>query len=112
MESCKDCIHENLCVIKAYPDAFENTRWEKEPCDHFKPKTEWISVDERLPESNTRVLGYSRLLDEVCCYDIAEGTREIQWWTEDHGWYLASDLDITHWMPLPEPPMMKEGAGK
>lgn len=28
MASCKDCIHENVCVIKAFPDAFENTQAE------------------------------------------------------------------------------------
>lgn len=73
-------------------------------------KSEWISVDERLPEEKTRVLGYSRLLDEICCYDIAKDTTEIQWWTEDNGWYRASELNITHWMPLPETPKMKGGA--
>ncbi len=67
-------------------------------------KSEWISVDERLPEENTRVLGYSRLLDEICCYDITKDTTEIHWWTEDSGWYRASELNITHWMPLPETP--------
>ncbi len=39
MKTCKDCIHEKVCVIKALPDAFENTRWDKEPCDHFKDKS-------------------------------------------------------------------------
>ena len=44
MASCKDCIHERVCVIKAFPDAFENTEWSKEPCDHFENKSEgeWI----------------------------------------------------------------------
>lgn len=37
MATCKDCIHDKLCVIKAFPDAFENTEWSKKPCDHFKP---------------------------------------------------------------------------
>ena len=36
MATCKECIHENLCVIKALPEAFENTKWDKTPCDHFK----------------------------------------------------------------------------
>ena len=36
MARCEECIHERVCVIKAFPDAFENTQWEKEPCDHFK----------------------------------------------------------------------------
>jgi aspartate oxidase len=25
-----------VCVIRGFPSAFENTHWEKEPCDHFK----------------------------------------------------------------------------
>jgi hypothetical protein len=40
-------------VIIAFPEAFENTKWEKEPCDHFKNKAdyaemkhgEWIKAD-------------------------------------------------------------------
>ena len=40
MISCKDCIHEKVCVIKAFPDVFENTEWSKEPCDHFENKSE------------------------------------------------------------------------
>ena len=40
--TCKDCIHENLCVIKVFPSAFENTHWGKEPCNHFKDKSRFI----------------------------------------------------------------------
>ena len=29
MARCEDCIHEKICVIKAFPDAFENTAWDK-----------------------------------------------------------------------------------
>lgn len=36
MATCNDCIHRTVCVILALPDAFENTKWDKEPCDHFK----------------------------------------------------------------------------
>ena len=44
MASCDGCIHEKLCVIKAFPEAFENTKWEKEPCDHFKPAADVVEV--------------------------------------------------------------------
>ena len=46
METCKDCIHEKLCVIKAFPDAFENTEWSKKPCDHFKPTADVVPKSE------------------------------------------------------------------
>lgn len=42
--NCKDCIHEKICVITAFPEAFENTKWEKEPCDHFKNKADYVEV--------------------------------------------------------------------
>ena len=42
--TCKDCIHEKVCVIIAFLEAFENTKWEKEPCDHFKNKDDFVEV--------------------------------------------------------------------
>lgn len=42
--TCKDCIHENVCVMIAFPEAFENTKWGKDPCDHFKNKAGFVEV--------------------------------------------------------------------
>ena len=42
--TCKDCVHEKVCVIIAFPEAFENTKWEKEPCDHFQNKADFVEV--------------------------------------------------------------------
>lgn len=61
-------------------------------------KGEWISVEERLPEEGTRVLGYD-YMGNVVCYFVY-GTR---YWFED-GWNSAKGWGVTHWMPLPEPP--------
>lgn len=59
---------------------------------------EWISVKERLPEHNERVLVYRPNMAES---DI--GPISIQW-----GWACRRKCsDTSHWMPLPEPP--KEG---
>ena len=44
MPTCKNCIHEKVCVIIAFPEAFENAKWEKEPCDHFKDKADYVEV--------------------------------------------------------------------
>ena len=72
----------------------------------FEIRNEWISIEERMPEAYTRVLGYIKHLDEIRCYDITEG----RWWT-DEGWNTAKGFGITHWMPLPEPPKVKGGVG-
>lgn len=66
-------------------------------------KQEWISVEERLPEVGTRVVGYD-YESNVRCYFITEG----RWWIDD-GWNTAKGWGITHWMPLPEPPKGGEG---
>lgn len=121
MASCKDCIHEKLCVIKAFPDAFENTRWEKEPCDHFKPKTEWISVSERLPDeelqelrSNDPEMTFRCLTARMsednhgetyvyqAFYDEKRGKKRF---VNENGVDITAS--VTHWRPLPEPPKMK-----
>ncbi len=60
--------------------------------DYFK-QSEWISVDERLPKDCVRVLVYGET-------DIFIATRL------NGGWFapVHCDGEITHWMPLPEPP--------
>lgn len=69
----------------------------------------WIPVEERLPEYNARVLVidvYAGDGDEF----IAIWTREEYpddpdgcCWIDERGWWHALD-EVTHWMPLPEPP--------
>ena len=42
--NCKDCIHEKVCVIIAFPEAFQNTKWENAPCDHCTNKADYVEV--------------------------------------------------------------------
>lgn len=72
-------------------------------------KQEWISVEERLPEKS----GYYLICQKspFWCEEIIQTAR----------WHISSQRfrgaqagcfmdDVTHWMPLPEPPKMKGGA--
>lgn len=58
--------------------------------------SEWISVEDRLPDYDNQITNYLTIDGEgeidVCYFD------ENVW----YGW------QVTHWMPLPEPP--EEGA--
>lgn len=36
MENCKNCIHNKVCVINAFPELFENTLWKEECCVYFR----------------------------------------------------------------------------
>lgn len=70
-------------------------------------KDAWISVQDRLPEEGYVVLAIASgcphaniILKEA--YQIAE-------WCHEGGWILQEfpeweDAEVTHWMPLPEPP--------
>ena len=60
------------------------------------PPNEWVSVDERLPApTENPVLVYDCTGVNMAWYSYAMG------WTHRTG---LPGVEITHWMPLPEPP--------
>ena len=65
----------------------------------------WISVKERLPEVNTWCLWLYPTGPEVNQYEgkLDDGTMLFH-----RNWYDFEDTDITHWMPMPEPPKEEE----
>jgi len=69
-------------------------------CNEYTQTWKWISVKERLPDSDGmyEVCYESTEISERCC------ARE---WFIDGEWIptsLTNHLDIIYWMPLPEPP--------
>ncbi len=58
---------------------------------------DWISVEARLPDERVEVLAYDGSDIEVAA--IYFGT-----WASDATWF-AYHHDVTHWMPLPSPPV-------
>ena len=58
----------------------------------------WIPVTERLPEDEKKVLCI--LDDGFFC--ILEWASWDWLWSDGHNVY--AEKDVTHWMPLPEPP--------
>ena len=60
---------------------------------------EWISVSDRLPEDGIRVLTYA---DNSAMF---VASRDDGWYVDTGEYYYSSPFtNITHWMPLPEPP--------
>ena len=57
--------------------------------------SEWISVKDRMPEEGVDVLVYG----EIC-----HNKKGIEVDFVKNGDFVACDEDVTHWMPLPEPP--------
>ena len=70
--------------------------------------SEWISVKDGLPEDDVRVLVCGNGGDESHVIAITQYTHRkygynIEGWIEP--WqYFFYNYEITHWMPLPEPP--------
>lgn len=64
-------------------------------------KSRWIPVSERLPEDGTNVLFTDNSGGTYLGHHVSSAP---QW--EDHYSYWHSDWyqNVTHWMPLPEPP--------
>ena len=64
----------------------------------YRKQSEWISVDERLPERNGRYLTHCNIEGQslVC----------ILYYSKVGGFNEGA---VTHWMPLPEAPKMKGG---
>lgn len=77
----------------------------------MKDAVKWISVKERLPEND-----YGKHLKErphylVCLANglmmvATFGFKEHEWWIDSHSCVLSKERyrEVTHWMPLPEPP--------
>ena len=67
--------------------------------------TEWISIEDRLPESGQDVLLVHMISDDAS--SVMSGWRDSNHWFENCYYGKPANVpkeDITHWMPLPEPP--------
>lgn len=63
---------------------------------------EWISVKDRLPEHEVDVLCYT-IYQEI---EILQFDESVKWWTGSE--YDYEKEQVTHWMPLPQPPKKAE----
>ena len=91
---CDECIHAEICSNLTERDAPCNALALIERLEAKVPK--WISVEERLPEDECLALGWQNEMLIGLVYRSGAGYA-----CESDGEYL---MDVTHWMPLPEPP--------
>lgn len=69
-------------------------------------KQEWISVNERLPEENGRYLVFIKVSHQL--FENLNAVGLINY-NKNDGFILYSITEtVTHWMPLPEAPKMKD----
>lgn len=81
--------------------------------ESLRPTAHWISVKDRLPNPNEKVIVYNaendgtffarRLVSRFEWWDSV--TKEyINWRWLPYGYTNIMLASVTHWMPLPEPP--------
>jgi hypothetical protein len=72
----------------------------------------WIPVAERLPEPFAIVLVYGVAYDNLYCDDVSPyidvAYRAGDRWRLD----LENSVNLTHWMPLPDPPAALDEKGE
>lgn len=84
--------------------------WELSNVATVEAEQRWIPVSERLPESGAPILFYDSILEIInkgtCTAWNADNTN-LHWFTDDNLFYFGNRSEyITHWMPLPEPPIV------
>ena len=82
-----------LDILKVFdaPDLTEAIRMAK---DALREQPQWISVKDKLPEDNQKVLVYTR-----------SGKMCVARWSARRGEFVSSGrLTVTHWRPLPAVP--------
>lgn len=71
--------------------------------------SEWINVEDRLPDHNEIVLVFDEIGSVISMAKFRQFDEPINFDDQDC-WYVMNidnleiDYQVTHWMPLPKPP--------
>lgn len=89
-----------LPAIEAEPVRHRLGAWDRETAvKYWNSVNRWIPCSEMLPEKNVEVLAYSPYWGKIVVA-MWGGEYWLEQWTDDD----LEQSEITHWMPLPEPP--------
>lgn len=94
--SCWDC---DICGAKMEAACIATKKMEE-----YASKSEWISVEDRLPETKEKLTSkYVLTVNKYGHYDCLEYVPHLKKWFKDSSILDKSDI-VTHWMPLPKSP--------
>lgn len=109
--TAKNHIMASVVILEDYAEQIYNA--------DFRKQSEWISVDERLPDAiDSYIVVVKQKYEweaeweydtDVASFVFCDGYIDGVWNTYND-WKEGQECHITHWMPLPEPPKMKGGA--
>lgn len=99
IQAMKEKLERETCYIHKYIEGCEECGF----CESTRRREPggWIKCSERLPDDDELILAYH----PHYLIPSPGHEHEADKITIKFGWYCRkSDLGITHWMPLPEPP--------
>ena len=91
-----DCKGGNDCLCIKQAEAIYNAGYRKQ---------NWISVEDRLPEASGYYL-FATNGNPYCGF--GNGTGVSYFMHKAKTWKKINEKHVTHWMPLPKPPMKGE----
>jgi hypothetical protein len=99
MVICTDCVvGQTRCKFYTKPCDVVRQECEVLYKAGYRKQSEWISVEDRLPEIEGKYLVFTNKGGYIfACYYYKTNSFGFEHW------------DVTHWMPLPEAPKMKGG---
>ena len=110
MSKCNNCYHNKVCIDSANYKNAENCRQYVSEKD-VQEVRHWISVKDRLPNPEERVLVFVKALGKID--NIHKDVITTNWITSSGNWIDnwkgIGNYIITHWMPLPDPPSTTDG---
>ena len=73
--------------------------------DLCQPQDTWVSVKDRLPDEGAWVIGATTLFNgNRVAKELFLDCADPVYWLADGDW----EREVTHWMPLPSPPVQDE----
>ena len=107
---CGNCEATEVCRQIGEP-CEEVKRIKAIPAADVEPKKKWIPVTERLPEDGTYLITWKNHNAQGVCMayygyyqDGLHRSSRPDFYRYDNEWGDVPFDDVTHWMPLPEPP--------
>lgn len=103
-EKCENCLHYRACIL--------NSEYVPTLCriyedrTNYRKQSEWISVEDRLPEKDGRYLVAMKNGDDyhVSTRKFRRADPPIWWKGHTFGYWARYTGGVRYWMPLPEPP--------
>jgi len=99
MKQAADAIEELQQIAEHYEETAKDCF--KDVCYYLERVPKWIPVTERLPKEGDFVLVYGDLYPNKHDGGVIAVSKRMDW---NYWQGFGRERDITHWMPLPQPP--------